>query len=290
MAYFTWATIERGDDIPEGAVLGGNTSTDGEVFVGRNTKHGEPGKLNLKNGKMWNLWCHAAKDSPHGEILIVHPGVEVLWIPVCKGDPLPRDAVYAGRTKTDGPLFVCRTAGITDGSEGGSVGKLNLSDDENFCYNMWFHQDWQDSLLTSCDRFTVDETAGSVLVVGEPGAALEWVERFENFNEERGRDLHGPCFTKRWIKQYRKSLDDTCNQQCWDEYEMVIQRGTEQLERMTTEALNKLARTLRADEDAPLDRALEELAEDLGGKGSLLSLTCQVLGINQQQFMNEQAE
>jgi len=129
----TWVAITRGDDIPKRAISSGRCPTDGEVYVGR-SDGGGIGKINVQDGKMWNLWCHNGNASQHGEILIVQRHCRVQWVAVCKGSPLPKDAVHGGDTPSDGAVYPCRHAG------GGAVGKLNLKDGK--CHNMWFHGDW----------------------------------------------------------------------------------------------------------------------------------------------------
>merc|ERR1719440_1681708 len=123
-----WRPIKRGDDIPGGAIWGGRTSTDGDVYVGRNPE-GVVGKLNHDHGQMWNIWVHGNvitgafsqnKDaSPEGEILVlVNGGIEE-WKLVKRGDDLPLDAVLGGSTAADGAMYACR-------SKDGQIGKLVL--------------------------------------------------------------------------------------------------------------------------------------------------------------------
>eukprot|EP00929_Paragymnodinium_shiwhaense_P035175 TRINITY_DN19028_c2_g2_i1.p1 TRINITY_DN19028_c2_g2~~TRINITY_DN19028_c2_g2_i1.p1 ORF type:complete len:543 (-),score=76.69 TRINITY_DN19028_c2_g2_i1:502-2130(-) len=64
-----WLSIQRGQPIPEGAVQAGITSSDGINYVGR--FNGEAGKINTRDGTMFNFWGHYWKDRRIAEILVV---------------------------------------------------------------------------------------------------------------------------------------------------------------------------------------------------------------------------
>lgn len=177
-ARFSWKAINRGDEIPHGAILGGRTSKDGEVFVGRHG--GELGKLNTDNEKMYNIWCHNGGASSEGEILIVTDGAPIQWVPVKKGDALPPDAVNGGSTSTDGDIYPCRKA------DGGAVGKLNLKDSK--INSLWFHGDW------------FAKSDGDILVVGPVGADESWAKQFQHAS---GGEAHG---MGAWIKDHKGAL------------------------------------------------------------------------------------
>lgn len=177
-ARFAWKAISRGDEIPHGAILGGRTSKDGEVFVG---KHGgELGKLNTDGGKMYNIWCHSGGASQDGEILIVTDGAPIQWVPVKKGDALPPDAVHGGSTSTDGDIYPCRQA------DGGAVGKLNLKDGK--VNSLWFHGAW------------FAKSDGDILVVGPVGADDSWAKQYQHAS---GGEAHG---IGAWIKDHKGTL------------------------------------------------------------------------------------
>lgn len=112
--------------------MSGNTSTDGDVYVGRSDV-GEVGKVNTNHGQVHNFWCHGTGDSQHGDVLILHPGATFEWRPFKSGQPAPDGRVSAGTTKTDGKygVFVARDSH-------GACGKLNLTDDGKLC-NLWVH-------------------------------------------------------------------------------------------------------------------------------------------------------
>jgi len=131
---FQWLPIKRGDPISSGAVMTGRTKSDGDVYIGRNS-YGI-GKLNVAEGKMWNLWVHGGSGATQeGEILVLTCGTPYHWEHVKKGDILPHDAVYGGMTATDGPsgVYACR-------HKDGEAGKLNL-DGRKVC-NMYYHGHW----------------------------------------------------------------------------------------------------------------------------------------------------
>lgn len=129
-----WVPIKRGDQLPAGAVFSGKTETDGEVYVARNLGGGYSGvacgKLNLKDGKMYNIWVHGSGEAKEGEILVTVPGSEVAWLPIRRGDKLPPGSVLGGSTQSDGDVYVSRDFS-------GACGKLNL--DKGAMHNIWVH-------------------------------------------------------------------------------------------------------------------------------------------------------
>lgn len=130
---FEWRKIQRGDALPNGAVLGGHTAKDGDVYVGR-TPHGV-GKLNTADGVMWNIWTHGGRGDPEGEVLVITSGKH-MWVHVKANDPLPAGAVFGGRTSSDGDVYPCR-------DPDGEVGKLNVASSGGAVYNMWYQSHWR---------------------------------------------------------------------------------------------------------------------------------------------------
>lgn len=177
MARFEWKPIARGDAIPEGAILGGRTSSDGEVFVGKN-RAGEVGKLNLRDGKMYNLWCHKGKDSAEGDILVVKKECPIQWVKVSKGDAIPPDSLLAGNHDGDGDIYPCRRSG--------AVGKLNV--DGAKVNNLWFHGEW----------FAKHD--GDILVVGPPGAGEDWAKQYKDASGGEAKGWGA------WIKDHKGAL------------------------------------------------------------------------------------
>lgn len=145
-----WVPISRGQPLPEAAVKSGSTEGDGDLYVARNGA-GEPGKLNLQDNTMWNIWCHDGGQAQQGDIL-VHKKGRLAWMNVSRGDPLPFGAVFGGVSTSDGSggTYVARVDG--------ACGKLNIQDAK--VYNIWVHG----SRLAS--------KAGEVLVISP---YWEWV-------------------------------------------------------------------------------------------------------------------
>lgn len=128
---YLWMPVKRGDDLPFGCVHTGSTGSDGDVYVARNVASGACGKLNLDNGKVWNIWCHGSGSTQEGEILVAINMVPT-WSHVKRGDELPAGCILAGSTRTDGDVYVARNAS-------GAGGKLNL--DAGKMHNIWCHGD-----------------------------------------------------------------------------------------------------------------------------------------------------
>eukprot|EP00929_Paragymnodinium_shiwhaense_P015214 TRINITY_DN123279_c0_g1_i1.p1 TRINITY_DN123279_c0_g1~~TRINITY_DN123279_c0_g1_i1.p1 ORF type:complete len:318 (+),score=40.81 TRINITY_DN123279_c0_g1_i1:57-956(+) len=133
---FQWTPISRGDGMPPRAVKAGQTSKDGDVYVGRNAQ-GEVGKINLDHGKMWNLWVQGSGSCESCDVLVTGgPRVcRVVWKPYSKGEAIPEGAVLSGKTDADGDMIVAR-------NNDGVPGKLNLSDGNfgsGLLHNLWVH-------------------------------------------------------------------------------------------------------------------------------------------------------
>jgi hypothetical protein len=146
---YEWAPFRRGDALPEGAIQGGQTEADGDIYVARNLG-GEPGKLNLDNGKAWNLWCHHDGETQEGQVLVAKKGAPFEWKRVQKGDPLPEGAVLAGKTGKDGEVYV--------GRFNQQCGKVNLDGDR--IHNFWVH---------SAGFFSVSHSEEGEILVILPG-------------------------------------------------------------------------------------------------------------------------
>lgn len=68
-----WVKVRKGDPLPSDAVLGGNTSGDGDVYPCRSADS-DIGKLNLEKGKVCSFWYHGAYFAKtDGEVLCVGP-------------------------------------------------------------------------------------------------------------------------------------------------------------------------------------------------------------------------
>ena len=60
------------------------------------------------------------------------------WVHCKRGDPLPKGAIYAGKTNSDGALYFGRVA-----SYSGLPSKVNIND-KKLCHNWWYtyFSDW----------------------------------------------------------------------------------------------------------------------------------------------------
>lgn len=125
---YEWVRLVRGDPLPDGAVYAGTTESDGEVYVARSCE-GEPGKLNVKHHKAWNLWCHNGGCTQESDVFVAKGGAPVAWKAVRSGDPLPQGMVCGGDTITDGQVFVARI--------GEAAGKVNI--DSGHIGNFYTH-------------------------------------------------------------------------------------------------------------------------------------------------------
>ncbi|CAE7707983.1 unnamed protein product [Symbiodinium sp. CCMP2456] len=132
MAATAWLPIARGDALPENALAVGTYGVDGMVYVGR--LNGEVGKINLKDGKMWNFRAHHQSHSYNAEILTCSEVYK--WVALNKGDPIPAHAVAGGQTPTDGLVFVGHSS-LEPGKINVSDGKMNhfWSHNQGKCYS-----------------------------------------------------------------------------------------------------------------------------------------------------------
>jgi len=106
---YEWRSLSRGERLPAGAVMAGMTKPDGVTYAAR--FEGEAGKINLDSGVMNNFWAHRAQKSKHAEVLVCQERVASSWLSISRGEAIPRGAVAAGRTATDGLVYVGRFSG-----------------------------------------------------------------------------------------------------------------------------------------------------------------------------------
>lgn len=98
----SWKVVTRGDSVPEGALCCGETQSDGRVFVARHL-HGKSGKLNLDEGKVWNIWVHGVGSKRDGEVLSQHVTGALEWVPIESGQEVPEGAIQLRATRS-GPV------------------------------------------------------------------------------------------------------------------------------------------------------------------------------------------
>lgn len=69
-----WKAVRRGDRLPARTVWVGRTQEQGDIFVGR-TVDGDCGKLSLKNGRVYGIYCSGSRSSvQEGDALQINPG------------------------------------------------------------------------------------------------------------------------------------------------------------------------------------------------------------------------
>jgi len=95
-----WKPIQKGDRLPKGCVHAGWNKNDLDVYVARN-QQGECGKLNLKDGKAFNLWCRDS--STKGDVLVIEDGSSLglfdAVLPWCSGSSRPVTGLEASSQK-----------------------------------------------------------------------------------------------------------------------------------------------------------------------------------------------
>ena len=157
-----WAKVNKGDRLPNGAVMAGWTGDDGVLYVGMSNKF-EPGKYNVDSGepggKIHNLWTHAGGGHGSGYVLVCPDEKKVVWQSYKKGDKLEQYP-NAFRATPDGQPGFCSQGSIEPGPwadedwprfdkddgvlyigrEGpnGSIGKINLDGDR--IHNLWIQK------------------------------------------------------------------------------------------------------------------------------------------------------
>lgn len=120
-----WLSIRRGETVPSNAVLAGETAYDGPTYVGR--YHGEAGKINVEGRNMHNFWGHSSGRQEAAEILVRKSSCA--WVGIEHGQKIADDAVLAGSTTSDGPVWV--------GRFGEEPGKINAND--GHMHKFWGH-------------------------------------------------------------------------------------------------------------------------------------------------------
>ena len=132
-----WVPKSRNDSMPTDAVYGGNTATDGHVYIGRfdNT----PGKVNIQNDKIWNFWVEAKGSRTCGEVLTTNGTCD--WVEIKRGEEIPKNAIYSGKDQQNDRVWVGK-------SISGEPGKINCSNNSSknpTMYNLWCHHSGQSS-------------------------------------------------------------------------------------------------------------------------------------------------
>ena len=131
--YMKWKSFNCNDDLPKDCVYAGNTYYDGPVYVAR--VENSPGKVNLKDGKIWNFWVRDINDRTSGEILLTNGDCE--WKEIKRGNNIPENAVYSGLDRKGDKVWIGK-------SLKGEPGKITCHDNsakDPQMNNLWCHND-----------------------------------------------------------------------------------------------------------------------------------------------------
>ena len=99
-----WVPMKRGSSLPANAVYAGLTGDDGDVYVGK--MDNSPGKINLKDGVIYNFWSQNYSSRSEGEVLLVNGEKE--WVELKYGQLIPEGAVCAGRDYNNDKVWVAK--------------------------------------------------------------------------------------------------------------------------------------------------------------------------------------
>ena len=133
---YEWIRMKRGDQIPKNAVYAGQTDADSIVYIGK--MDNSPGKVNLKNGTIYNFWSQNYNSREEGELLINH-GISK-WVELKYGEDIPENAVFGGRDFNRDKVWVGKDV-TTD-----EPGKITVHDSNNSTPQMcrlWCHSYWR---------------------------------------------------------------------------------------------------------------------------------------------------
>ena len=116
------------------ALHAGETSTDGQVFVGR--AQNTPGKVNLdSDNKIRDYWVSGIEGSSEsGEMLLTSQKCD--WVKIKTCDAFPDDAVYSGEVIKGDKVWVGKTL---DNGEPGKITCADNSADVPTMGNLWTH-------------------------------------------------------------------------------------------------------------------------------------------------------
>jgi hypothetical protein len=143
-----WVPMKRGSSLPANAVYAGMTRDDGDVYVGK--MDNSPGKINLKDGVIYNFWSQNYSSRSEGEVLLVNGEKE--WIELKYGQPIPEGAVCAGRDYNNDRVWVAKDV---SSDEPGKLTCLNSNDLNPKMCRLWCHSYWR----------TADVKIAKILVV-----------------------------------------------------------------------------------------------------------------------------
>ena len=133
-----WISCSRYDELPENFIYVGDINYDGKVYIGR--FNNTPGKVNIKNDKIWNFWVEGEGSSTHGEVLTINGNYK--WINITRGELIPNNAVPHSIDKHGDKVWVGKNIR-------GEPGKINCHDNDSQnpkMYNIWCHNDGRNEI------------------------------------------------------------------------------------------------------------------------------------------------
>ena len=129
---YEWKVMKRGDILPENAVYAGTTYDDGKVYISK--MDNSPGKVNLKDGNIWNFWSQAYSSRQESEVLITDD--KCIWKEIKQGDLIPENAVCTGYDYNQHKVWVGKDI-TTD--EPGKITCLDSNDTHPKMCRLWCH-------------------------------------------------------------------------------------------------------------------------------------------------------
>jgi len=133
-----WISCSRYDELPVNFIYVGDINYDGKVYIGR--FNNTPGKVNIKNDKIWNFWVQGEGSSTHGEVLTTNGNYE--WKNINRGELIPNNAVPHSIDKHGDKVWVGKNIM-------GEPGKINCHDNDSQnpkMYNIWCHNDGRNEI------------------------------------------------------------------------------------------------------------------------------------------------
>jgi len=205
---YEWEPVVKGAKMPEGVLEVDSASGTERDGVARNQR-GESGRLLIKDGRVGDICCHHQGRSDRGDALVAKQGATVKWQQIARGVPVPDGAVFVGRSRQDGEVFVARNSK-------GVLGKLNIID--GCMWNIWCHEDARQAPANLEGEILVleppvledpsgelepspsgsapsaaDELLASLEPCSRDGATFSWWSSQVEEQLKKGGDL-GPCF------------------------------------------------------------------------------------------------
>eukprot|EP00092_Neocalanus_flemingeri_P015416 GFUD01016684.1.p1 GENE.GFUD01016684.1~~GFUD01016684.1.p1 ORF type:complete len:183 (-),score=61.14 GFUD01016684.1:141-689(-) len=118
-----------GDDIPERAVVAGESSAGGPLYVGRAEHEGGlfPGKVNPEHNCCYIAWGGGEHSKEEYDILVAPRNCDLTWVDASNGH-IPTGAIQGGFNENNDPLYIGRARH----EDSFAVGKIN--EEHGCCY------------------------------------------------------------------------------------------------------------------------------------------------------------